>query len=105
MAWHAAMLTAGGPAHSECVAPAVGRFRPMPLEALDEAEAGVRQLRFFAGDPVRVQAALVVTLRILATAPERAADDNAAQRAETQAAVLRRQLRERDPDLLEDLLR
>jgi hypothetical protein len=89
MAWHAAMLTVGGRA----------------LEAQDEAEAAVRQLRFFAGDPVRVQAALVVTLRILATAAEWTADANAAQRAETQSAVLRAQLRERDPDLLEDLLR
>jgi hypothetical protein len=87
MAWHARLLAAAG----------------RPAEASDAAAAAVRQLMRFSDQPDRIQAALIVTLDILATAARRAGDHQAAQQAESQAGRILPLLGRRDPAYFTDL--
>ena len=87
MAWYARLLTAAG----------------RPAEASDAAAAAVRHLMRFSDQPDRIQAALMVTLGILATAARRAGDHQAAQQAELQAGRILPLLGQRDPAYFIDL--
>jgi hypothetical protein len=87
MAWRARLLAAAG----------------RPAEASDAAAAAVRQLMRFSDQPDRIQAALMVTLHILATAARRAGDHQTAEQAESQAGRILPLLGQRDPAYFIDL--
>lgn len=67
------------------------------------AAAAVRQLMRFSDQPDRIQAALMVTLHILATAARRAGDHQTAEQAESQAGRILPLLGRRDPAYFIDL--
>ena len=81
MAWRARLLAAAG----------------RQAEASDAAAAAVRQLMRFSDQPERIQAALMVTLHILATSARRAGDHQTAEQAESQAGRILPLLGRRDP--------
>ena len=87
MAWHARLLAAAG----------------RPAEASDAAAAAIRQLMRFSDQPGRIQAALMVTLHIQATAARRVGDHQTAQQAESQAGRILPLLGKRDPAYFIDL--
>jgi hypothetical protein len=87
MAWYARLLTTAG----------------QPAQASDTAAEAVRLLMRFSDQPDRTQAALVVTLNVLAIAARRAGNHQAAQQAELQAGRIFPQLGRRDPAYFTDL--